>query len=78
MVAGLLKLLPFFTLVLPGMAARTLFTNEVLYKIYCVANFWREILKNGNFRWLVLVQRLANPFVVLKLDALMWHLYFWF
>ena len=29
-VAGLLKLLPFFTLVLPGMAARTLFTNEVL------------------------------------------------
>ena len=27
--AGLLKLLPFFTLVLPGMAARILFTNEV-------------------------------------------------
>jgi len=28
-VAGFLKLFPFFTLVLPGMAARILFTNEV-------------------------------------------------
>ena len=78
MVAGLLKLLPFFTLVLPGMAARTLFTNEVHYKLCYVVKFLKGDFKNlVNFRLLVLIQRLANPFAVLKLVALMWLLYFW-
>ena len=37
--AGLLKLLPFFTLVLPGMAARILFTNQVLC-LACQRSLW--------------------------------------
>ncbi len=36
--AGFLKLLPFFTLVLPGMAARILFTNEVLSFFYWITS----------------------------------------